>query len=199
MIFYIMDGDRGHNIPVIFSEYMAQHGGIDLFGFPISEMFEVEEGLFRQCFRNLCLDYFINAPSSQQIRPTPLGHVYIEVVYKPVYLADMQESQSPQNIELIVWETPQTISSDQVTQIHVSVLSEGTPLTDREPQLTLYLPDGGQSEYQLSGTDSNGHTSINLGPIEALNGTYVLYEVCLGNPGNERVCAQSAFTIWGNP
>lgn len=199
MIFYIMDGQRGHNIPVVFSEYMAKHGGIDLFGFPISELFEVEEDLFRQCFRNLCLDYFIDAPSDQQIRPTPLGHVYIEVVYKPVYLGSIQESQSMQNIQIELWETPHTISSAQVAQIHVSISSEGAPLKNAEPQITLYLPDGSQDVYQMDSTDASGHTFSNLDPIDALNGTYILYEVCIENPSAEKVCAQSAFTVWGNP
>ena len=199
MIFYVMDGNRGHNIPVVFSEYMAKHGGVDLFGFPISELFEVEAGLYRQCFRNLCLDYFVDAPSNQQVRPTPLGHVYIEVVYKPVYLGSFPESQSMQNIRIEVWEAPHVITSEQVAQIHVSISSEGSPLKNREPVLTLSLPDGSQDVYQMDRTDANGQTSIYLGPIEALNGTYILYEVCIENLNAEKACVQSAFTVWGNP
>ncbi|HSV86264.1 MAG TPA: hypothetical protein VLH85_06795, partial [Levilinea sp.] len=61
VIFYPVQGDLGFHVPIVFDEFIARHGGMEISGQPISEPGVVEingERVARQCFENYCLDYY---------------------------------------------------------------------------------------------------------------------------------------------
>ena len=77
MHFYpIGGGDKGHNIPNVFMDYLAQHGGLEVSGPPISEYHLLTDNVYRQCFQNLCLEENLLGPDYLHIQPSKLGYKY---------------------------------------------------------------------------------------------------------------------------
>ena len=72
MVFYPLEGDKGHHVPVDFDHFIASHGGLEISGKPIDEARPLEDGQFRQCFENYCLDYTGSAD--------PADNVHLELV-----------------------------------------------------------------------------------------------------------------------
>jgi hypothetical protein len=197
MVFYPTEGDKGHNVPVYFNDYLLRHGGLEISGAPITEVYAYKEGIFRQCFENLCLDFDITAPESERLKPAPLGVAYKERFYNQVN--DFIQSQSLDNIHMQVWEGQSFVSSNESQEIYVSVAENEVPLRNREPVLILTLPDNTRYEYHFPPTGENGQTSLMLNPISAPNGALIAYQVCLEGIRDDKLCVNDNFLIWNYP
>lgn len=193
--FFIIEGEYGHNIPILFHDYIAQHGGIDISGYPITEIFPYEDGVFRQCFESLCLNHNLDAPEGLQIYPAPLGSVYKTLYYNP----DPPPQSEPQSeIQIQVWEEYALIDSGQSQIIYVSVFQDQIPMANLKPNIQLTLPDGTRSVYVFPATNEKGSTSLNIPAVKAANGSLIHYEVCLDEVNLGKLCINENYVIWGN-
>lgn len=197
MVFYPTEGDSGHNVPVYFNDYLLRHGGLEISGAPITEVYPYRNGIFRQCFENLCLDFDVTASGDARLKPAPLGATYKERFYNQAH--DFIKSQSLDNIHMQVWEGQSFVSSRDAQEIHVSVSENDVPLENREPVLVLTLPDNTQYEYHFPPTGENGQTALTLDPISAPNGALIAYQVCLAGIGEDELCVNDNFLIWNYP
>ena len=85
LYFYPLQGEnKGYHIPKAFMEYIAQHGGQEAFGAPISERVRWQSNVYRQCFVNLCLEEHLDGPEYYRIHPEQLGYQYLELPVQPV-------------------------------------------------------------------------------------------------------------------
>ncbi len=189
--------DAHYDVPEFFLEFLSRNSGLELSGPPVSEYTPLGDDIFRQCFTNLCLDYYPNAPESLRVRPTPLGYTYKNLYYQSG--SDESSSNSLHEVTLQVWERYPLIASDQVQEIGVGVFDGTTPLKNIEPVLTLTLPDAGDASYTFPPTRDDGKSHLELGPISALNGTRIEYKVCITSLNNDIFCIKDDFMIWGNP
>lgn len=185
MVFIPLDptGSSGHNVPRPFIEYIAAHGGQELAGAPISELFD-ENGLRRQCFENYCLDYDPTAPSGAQIRPAPLGHAYLR-----------GQNYQAADVRLLVWETNPRIAPGQEQVLGVRVYNELTrqPIQDIEPGVEIRLPNGTIEKRVFPPTSSAGNAYLKIN-LNGLNpGDLVVYKVCVSQPGGEPVCVSDSW------
>lgn len=240
MYFYSTEagGKLGYNVPLRFLDYLSHHGGRGVSGPPIAELKQVGEGLFQQCFTNLCLEETIDADGNSKISPMHLGLTYKLWLLKPgneqtpqvqtplpspeTALPDPQvldtapleqgneaseassptpESQatSPPEISIQVWENQPWVSSTQSQEIGVSVFADGLPLAGQKPELVIFLPDGARMVYPMQPTDTEGLTEQLIEPIEAPNGTLIVYQACISNSSGGKFCVRKAFLIWQSP
>ena len=195
MVFSPIEGELGHNVPILFDDFLSRHGGLPISGQPVTEAYALEDGVFRQCFENLCLDFDTGAAPGEQLKPAPLG-----IEYKERFFAQRQDeflkSQSLENVEMQVWESQSFVSSKDSQIINVSVYEDGVPLMNREPELTLTLPDNTQYAYHFPPTGEDGQTSLELPPVEAPNGSLIAYEVCLSVLSGEELCLMDNYLVW---
>ncbi len=198
MFFYQTDGELGHNIPTIFGDYLAEHGGLDLAGPPITEIFLVKNNLWRQCFTNLCLDYH-HGDQNLPIRPAGLGFQYKALFYNPVAEGNFTDSESLVNLKMLVWETRPMITSSDFQEIFVAIIEGGKGVPNLEPELTVTFPEGVFGPLPFPPTNQEGMTQLDLPQVKASNGTLIPYEVCLHNIQAEEACVGETFLIWGNP
>ena len=196
VFFFTVEGDLGFNVPVIFYDYITLHGGLDISGDPISELFLLEEGVYRQCFTNACLDYYTSAPEGLRVRPAQIGQIY-KAEY---YIADEgfppPAVQDP--VDLFLDEAYPLVSSTQNQTLRVSSFIGLQAVENLQLTLTVTLPDGTRHIYLLPLTDARGHTQITIPPVSAANGTLILYAVCTEEVDLYQVCATDSFVIWGN-
>jgi hypothetical protein len=193
MVFFPIEGNKGHHIPIYFYTYILEHGGFAFSGEPISEVFLHEQGVYRQCFTNLCLEYDLSLPGTG-LRLAPLGLDYKEKVFDKAW--DFTRSQSLEGTSLKIWEENPFVTSEEEQTIHVAVLEGNKPLTNREPYLEYTLPDGSQQKVYFPPTGSDGLASADLPAIDAPNGTLIAYQVCLNGILGENLCVGDNYLIW---
>lgn len=187
MVFVIIDSinQLGHNVPRRFLEYIAAHGGNELAGRPIGELFD-ENGIRRQCFENYCLDYDPTAPTETQIRPTPLGYTYLRL-----------QNYLPAQMRLMVWESKPFTRPDEEQVLGVMVYNDtpSQPMKDIQPTIELRLPNGKVEELVFSPTSASGKSYLNVSPAGAKTGETISYKVCVSQPGGEPVCVTESWLV----
>lgn len=191
--FYRIEGDYGYSVPNGVNDYLLDHGGYEFSGAPISEVDKVAELQYRQCFENLCVDIDVDPVTKEErVHPLNLGLDYKEKFY-----------QEPEVIELIdeyslnVWVADPLISSDKPQTIFVQISNEAKDSLKGIKLVIIltYPPDLRQERLEISKTDREGLTHINIKPVDAQNGSRVKYEVCMEDGS---VCAEGKYTLWSD-
>jgi hypothetical protein len=196
MSFHEIEEGKGYNVPRLFDEYIRQHGGLDLSGLPLSEVFPVRTGTFRQCFTNLCLEYDINAAYINRLKLVPLGVRYKAEIFEMAM--NFQESLSVNHIDLNLWEEHRWLPANQRQKIYVKVSEDGVALKNREPVLILSYPNGRSQQLYFPPTGSDGQTFLDIPGIQAPNGTLIPYNVCLFGFNGEQRCVGENYLIWNS-
>lgn len=209
LTFFPIQGNLGHNVLNDFHAFITAHGGYAISGAPTTELHNVnpETNIIRQCFTNLCLDYYPDALEAP-VRPAQLGAEYLNrnAHRFPIDLqTDLKHSgggttpRNPEVFTLHVSEGCSTINSSTPQTISVMVFSNDIAQSGQNLELFISLPDGIQQLYYLPTTNNNGRTGITVQPISAENSTLIHYEVCLPIEGQESICIKDSYMIWGNP
>lgn len=192
VMFYGIDGKYGYNVPLIFSDYIAQHGGFEIFGQPISEPKLDADGKASQCYANACMQYL----GGGLVQPLPMGAEYKARFYdRPA----PQALDAFDQIRIEAWEEHSQVSSAQEQIIYANLHAGNQLLAGLQPYLEITLPGGGTSIYQFPPTDAGGNTQLAVPPVQGQNGTLVPYKVCLQGFNAGEVCASESYMIWGNP
>ena len=193
-VFYQTQGELGHHVPVLFDNYLKRFGGIPVVGNPITEVSPLDDvdGVYRQCFTNLCLDFEPNGDI--QLRPAPLG-----VEYQQQY--NLHPGPEPKwgeqgYVRLTIEEGKNFVAPGESQEIKVTLTENDIPLSNREPVLTITLPDGTQQMFRMNPTDEQGVSKYRLPPIQAKNATLIPYEVCLTIPQGEQLCVEENYPVW---
>lgn len=194
MVFYRIRGQKGYHVPLLFDQFLKQYGGIRFSGSPITQPFMLEEGIYRQCFENLCLDFNVLDPGLPRIRIAPLG-----VAYQRIYSSQIEievHTNMQNGVELSAREMEAYASREQPMTIQVEIKREGKPSGGQRPYVILTMVDKTQQLLQFEPTDQNGLTSLQLPIIPAPNATIIPYQVCLDLLGSEPVCIEDHYLIF---
>ena len=194
MVFIEISDGKGHNVPKYFMDFINRHGGLGLFGLPISEVRALTPGVYQQFFANIGLELNLNRPEGSRLSLIPIGSKYKEQYYQPEQ--DFVRSQRLDNVKLVPYETITALKKNQSQIIVVAIYQDGIPLRNREPILVVEMPDGSQLTYRFLPTDSNGNTSFSLPPINVPPRTMIVYRVCLVAQVGHDKCVEDNFMIW---
>lgn len=181
------------DVPADFMELINQNSGLELSGQPVTEYMRQSDEVYRQCFSNLCLDYFPNKAKELQVRPTALGYLYKSKFY--LGISATPTPTSAQSITMRISKGYNLVAPGQSQIITVIVYSNNQPYANVQPTLYLMLPGGATTSFNFPATQTNGRSSLHLEPISAAHGTRVDYQVCVMNG----ICLEDHFLIWGNP
>jgi len=182
-----------YDIPGDFREFINLNSGFELSGEAITEYTRQSDEVYRQCFTNMCLDYFPNKAEELQVRPTPLGYLYKSKFYNGD--GATPTPTTAQSITMKVSKGYSLVAPDESQVINVTVYSNNLPYANAQPSLYLMLPGGETKSFSFPPTQSNGRSSIYLDPISAAHGTRVDFQACVKNG----ICIEDYFLIWGNP
>ncbi|MBX3046763.1 MAG: hypothetical protein KF698_07185 [Anaerolineales bacterium] len=190
LVFHALDGNFGYNVPLVFDDYITQHGGYAAFGAPIAEL-QPTDGGASQCFVNACLRY-----QSGAVSLLPLGVEYRTRFYdqgSPLAQAAFEK------IRIDVWEARAQVSSTEGQTIYASLHANGQLLQGLQPFLELTAPSGETWLYTFPATDANGQTQLSVPPVQGQNWELVVYKVCLDGLNEATRCTTDSYRIWGNP
>ncbi len=199
VVFYPLQGENGFHVPLVFDQFIASHGGMEISGVPLSEPYQIGENLYRQCFENYCLDYDNRPGATERVRMAALGREYLK-------LSGMTPPQTtpfemtPETIRMAVSVTQPRLTAEEPQQFEMLLLREHDqqPLSSVEATLTLTLPDGRQALYYLPPTDAQGRSLLRIAPLQPAlpNGSVVAYRVCLNIPAEQPICKADSYLIW---
>ncbi len=194
MVFYMVSSPNGFHVPSVFDQFIMKHGGRELSGSPLCEVFE-ESDHIRQCFQNYCLDYL---PDRQEVLMVPLGERFLETM-------NIQTEQvvhfeyNAQTVSIHIEEKSAHVSLNEEQELHIQVLrtENRTPLQNITAELTITLPDGDEYQYDVPATDQYGVSKVTIPVIKRVqNGSVLSYSVCLNVPGDEILCVKDSYLIW---
>ncbi len=86
----------GHNVCFMFLEFYREHGGPQLFGYPVSD-FSIENDRLVQYFQGFRLDWYPENPPEYQVQVAPLGRVHFDTMG---YDRDLLSPRTPSNAML---------------------------------------------------------------------------------------------------
>lgn len=202
LVFYEVNNGLGHNVPKPFDNFIAQHGGRELSGDPISEVILLTgKNLYQQCFENYCLDYDPSASDLLKVRMAALGKEYL-VRYPPSESVQIRNLFTPDKITLTASvDKPNLNNTDsQVIRMVVTQKDTGQPLERVEASLVLEFQDSLSARYFIPPTDAQGVSTITIPPQPNLkNGSQVAYQVCLNLPSEAPICNKGTYLIWNVP
>ena len=220
LFFYPVTEGKGYNVPKAFLDYLARHGGLDAVGPPIGDLAQIGDGVFRQCFANLCLEEHRQEASTLRIRPTYLGFTYwrglsssggqgsapvtdasqgnLPTYTDPPTLAPTQELTQPAGDGVIVhvWKKFPVLAPGQRQEIGVIVLRHDLPVPDLHTDLLLNLSDGEAVRFDMQPTSSDGQSQYLLEPLDTPTGTLVRYQVCVYYQPGVATCVEDSFIVW---
>jgi len=220
LYFYPIDGANGYNVPLIFLDYLAQHGGLDASGPPIGTLAVISDGVYRQCFANLCLEEHRQEQGPLRVRPTPLGFTFWQgqpqglrqgepLAASPAQddNPDFTEQPAPAPTQVLtqpagdgivvhVWKRFPILSPGQRQEIGVIVLQGDIPIEGLHADLILTLPDSESFRYDMEPTGSDGQSLYTLEPADTPVGKPVQYQVCVYYRPGEATCVQDSYLVW---
>ncbi len=197
MYFRELEDGKGYYIPSYFVDFISRYAGFEVSGEPISQLKEIRQGVFRQCFESYCLRYDSAAKEGERVGLVPLGQKYKDQVYRGSSITHT-ETERVRNLSLDVWEQKPQVSSLEKQQIGACIHEDDTPLASVKVQLEVIHPQQGTKLYQLPPTDDGGCSFYELESIKASNGTTIDYQVCFQGLTAGGVCQGDSFLIWGN-
>jgi hypothetical protein len=200
LVFYETMPGLGHNVPINFDAFLAMHGGKDIAGNPITEVFRLgAQNLYQQCFENYCIVYDPQASESLKIRLLPLGQNYINK-FPPDQNLKPQNIFTPDHIKLASAADKPTLKPNEEQFVRIVVQQKGNeqPLNRVEGTLVLTLPDGQTTRYFFAPTDDEGKAVVVIPPYPGLKpNDRLLYQVCLNLPSERPICdMQSYLIVW---
>jgi hypothetical protein len=207
LTFIAVQNGMGHNVLNEFDSFIKSHGGYAVSGSPTTELFslDLETRVIRQCFTNLCLDYYPGALEAP-VRPALLGreffnsfsYMFPDITTAPTSDPSMT-TRKPSLFEIYVSENKSSINSSTPQTIIAHVESFDVAQPRQILNLFLTLPNGTEQLYTMPATNQDGITGLTIPPIQGKNGTIIEYKVCLEITGQEPICVKDSFMIWGNP
>ncbi len=196
--------ETGHTVSYAFLDFFNQHGGIDIFGYPITEMY-FEDGQIVQYFQRLKLQWQPNGTTNTVVVGN-LGEVYVRMYsYRWQQQRNSTEDAKPASM-------PEVTGLQAVVSLRYSVMSTrrnqivtvlvndttGRPLENAQVSISFVdkstntvLPG---SEQTLS-TDKRGFASASLPVNQGRSGTNIIVRAVV-TYGTLTTTAQNVFLLW---
>ncbi|MBN2391942.1 MAG: hypothetical protein JXR84_14535 [Anaerolineae bacterium] len=198
----------GHTVSYAFLDFFNENGGIDIFGYPITEMY-FEEGQIVQYFQRLKLQWQPNDPANAVVIDN-LGEIYIGIY------GDRMPSEALRSLNSI-FVTPET-AVPQISGLRAMVSLRYSVMTAKRNQTVTVLVTDTNGDYvenarveisfiemntnkvlpnstQTLLTDKRGFANASLPVNEGRSGTNIIVRVIV-TYGELSTTAQNVFLLW---
>ncbi len=189
----------GHSVCYMFLDFYREHGGPQLFGYPVSE-FTIENDRLVQYFQGFRLDWYPENSAGGQVQVAPLGRMHFELME---YDRDLLRPKTPNDAQLyqVVNLIPQAsvarpvMGSDGVQKVNVVVRDQNL-LPVQSAAVTLVAHFAGETRTLLmQPTNAHGVSSLDLAFEGQTPGTEVDLEFFVVS-GTVLTMTRDSFRIW---
>jgi len=189
----------GHSVCFMFLDFYRDHGGPQLFGYPVSE-FTIENDRLVQYFQGFRLDWYPENPAGGQVQVAPLGRMHFELME---YDRELLRPKTPNDAQLyrVVNLIPQAsvawpvMGSSGVQMVNVVVRDQNL-LPVESAAVTLVAHFIGETRTLLmQPTDDKGVSSLELSFDGQTPGAEVDLEFFVVS-GTVLTMTRDSFRIW---
>lgn len=189
----------GHSVCFMFLDFYRDHGGPQLFGYPVSE-FTIENDRLVQYFQGFRLDWYPENIAGQQVQVAPLGRMHFELME---YDRELLRPKTPNDAQLyqVVKLIPQAsvaspvMGSSGVQAVNVVVRDQNLlPVESAAVTLVAHFTDETRT-LLMQPTDENGVSSLALTFDAQTPGTEVDLEFFVVS-GTVLTMTRDSFRIW---
>ncbi|MBN1934687.1 MAG: hypothetical protein JW934_08470 [Anaerolineae bacterium] len=208
--------ETGHTVQFAFLKFFQDNGGVDVFGYPITEWIIESNGRIVQYFQRGKMEWYPENPQGQRVQLGMLGEMYVNLNVDPIY----RQPQDPGSAPGTPVPTP-TLSPDlelkagpiqellvSVTLKHAIIALEGTQVMyvyvrDQNGrgvpgvsvQIEVEYKDGQPTEFVLPPTDVNGYAQFEFSIGSPAPG-YVVIINLFARLENLQSTTSTAFLPW---
>jgi len=189
----------GHSVCFAFLDFFNSHGGLDLFGYPISE-FSLQDDRIVQYFQRFRLDWHPEAAAPNQVRVAPLGREHFDETGYSQDLLRPASRGADGDYRVTQLQTSTSVMYPVLPQagqqgIYIVVRDQNLfPVPSAAVMLVAHLPDG--DRYNLMpATDSQGLSRLTLTVDNAPRGTKINLEIWVFYKQLQAV-ARDSFLVW---
>jgi hypothetical protein len=167
--------ETGHYVCHAFLEYYDDHGGPDVFGYPISE-FKLEEGVMVQYYQWFRLDWDPDE-GEQAVRPGSLGKIHLSTIESPSSTSDLEQLPDVEGISVVssVEKASTKTSGEQTVFLQVKDLDQ-IPIRGAAATLIAHFPNGDRM-IVMPLTDEEGRSKVTFTFSDQPAGSSVSLEI----------------------
>lgn len=191
--------ESGHAVCHAFLTFFDRMGGVDLFGFPISE-FKLEGDRIVQYFQAFRLDWYPEDPDGRTVHVAPLGRLHFERSGYSETLLRPSLPQDPVLYRVLTLRPRASVSqplapAEGEQNVSVAVRDQNwNPVAQASVLLTVHLADQDRL-LLMPPTDEAGVSQITIHYADQPRGTTVVLEFLVARSGLEAETRDS-FRIW---
>jgi hypothetical protein len=188
-----------HAVCHSFLAYFEEHGGSEIFGFPISEFVFVEDQVV-QYFQRFRLDWDVSAPEGDQVRVAPIGRAHFEL---KGYDTELLRPRRPEvdyenravNLRLESSVTSPVLSTTDTQRVFITVRDQNrNPIAGAAILLTAHFPSRDRV-FIMPVTDESGSSQIGIHFEDIPQGEEILLDFLVVY-GDIQAATRDSFRIW---
>jgi hypothetical protein len=191
--------ETGHSMCYTFRDYWLQQGGLDRFGYPITQ-FTGENGVVVQYFQRARMEWHPEKDAALRIQLAPLGKLYYNYAgfdttrFDPVGAAAHLGLITTLHARASVFK-PVAVANDSQTAFVFVTDQFGRPLSGVAVNLIVYFPQGQQS-FNLPPTNAGGTSFQAFALAKVDPGTIVPMAFVMSYPGLADSLTRTSCMIW---
>lgn len=190
--------ETGHSVCNAFLDYFRDHGGLDVFGYPISEYY-VERDRIVQVFQRMRMEWHPEKPNTQKVQLTDIGTLMFETFnLDPELRAAKPPANKPYTITRLSTKAsvklPVTGRAGQQTLYVVVADQHSKAVSGALVTVVVHLPSGDVT-YTMPLTDERGRTSLKFPFGQTKVGEYVFIDMAITYQ-NLTATTRTSFLPW---
>jgi hypothetical protein len=187
--------ETGHTVCYEFLKYWRKYGGLDSFGYPITEH-AIENGIIVQYFQRAKMEWHPEKPKDQRMQLAPLGSIYFDYAQLPRgWLPPTSFGQITSiRARASVLETYAPRGKKQTAYIYVTD-QLGKPVPNATVTLIVHHP-GRDESFTLKPTSEQGATYETFDVGNVAPGTMVTVEFIVKYPNLKEIRTRTSYMVW---
>jgi hypothetical protein len=209
--------ETGHTVAFAFLDFYEKNGGLDIFGYPITEWVIEPNGRIVQYFQRGKMEWYPENPPGQRVQLGMLGTIYVEQYVDPIYIQREDRPIPPSTLspEVVPTSEPTPVLTVVVSGIrmmstlkhpivglngkqvvYVYVLDQsGHGVQGASVEVDVQYKSSDPEHFVLGSTNANGHTQIEF-PIGNPTPGYVVIVSLSARYGDLTAQTSTAFLPW---
>lgn len=206
--------ETGHTIQFAFLKFFQENGGIDIFGYPITEWVIEPNGRIVQYFQRGKMEWYPEYPRGQRVQLGMLGEMYVNLYVDPIYRQPQDPGMAPdmpsptpvsalasrpqqvRSLQIAVTLKYAIISLDKTQVMYVYVRDQdGHGVPGVSVQVRVDYKGVPPSEFTLPPTNANGYVQFEF-PIGSPPPGYVVIVNLSARLDNIQATTSTAFLPW---
>jgi hypothetical protein len=208
--------ETGHTVCFSFLDFYRSHGGVDMFGYPITEWSLEPNGRIVQYFQHVKMEWHPENAPNKRVQLGMLGRIYVEQHVDRIYTQPESPAIAARSpIEEVVSRSEAPVDPGRVTELRVRAsVREAITGADSKQTVHVYVFDqndrgvpgasvGLQVAYQgklagqspMPATNANGYSELEFGVDSPTSGPVVILKLN-ARYGDLVTQTSTAFLAW---